>query len=194
MNSLVQDRTRIAELNAEREVIRDAPLSRAETTSAITAWCAEQAGELETRIRYRVNQVAHGDDLQGLFVVQPMTPGGKIDMVSLVAALFGPQTMADALCGRLDPDTGMSRSEKLQRLQSIDEELDALERREEAAVVRSELEGRPIARRADARPEIVLALADEDPHVAVEADVDQTEAPRKSTLRRSSVYVTGRPE
>ena len=81
MNSLVQDRTRIAELNAEREVIRDAPLSRAETTSAITAWCAEQAGELETRIRYRVNQVAHGDDLQGLFVVQPMTPGGKIDMV-----------------------------------------------------------------------------------------------------------------
>jgi hypothetical protein len=82
------------------------------------------------------------------------------DIGALVVSLVGGEKVRATWLETIDEiPEGLSASEKAKRLAVITRELDRLEAEEERLIVQSEQEGEPIARRADARPEIILAPA-----------------------------------
>lgn len=163
--TIEQLRQRIAALTATRVELTNAPCALAESREEIERWCAAQATIGDSRIGRRVAAVRHGGDLNDVLKISAFTAaatagmGAPIDLAPMLASVFGPVAMAEILCRHLPADdNGVTVADRTARIQEIDRELDTLENDEETFVVASELTARPIARRGDARPEIVLAV------------------------------------
>lgn len=146
-------RARIAELQDERATLREAGMNSEERRAYVAAFCRDAAGTGNARIGY----AAAADDLAGALSVRA-NPAGVVDLSQMLAALLGADVLAAALCRQLPSDEAPDAATRGARIVAIDAELDRIERQEEAEIVRSEAAGNPIARRGDARPEIVLEV------------------------------------
>lgn len=147
-------RARIAALIAERHDLRNAAPTAAERHANVRAWCRAQAASAQGGIDYRVGV----GDFSDLLAVR-VTAGSRVELAPMLAAVLGADALADSLCRNLvETSDGPSPAEREARIVEIGRELDELETQEEAQIEASEATGRPIARRGDARPEIVLAV------------------------------------
>lgn len=136
---------------------------------------------------------AISDTAADAFVVRPRDPSGAIDLAPLLSMLLGPHVLAEALNVHLDalPD-GMARAKRRTQIAEIEEALLAAEVAEEQAVRQCEAEGLNVARRASARPEIVLGLAQAPPAAAayVVKSTPHDHRPRRSAGGVPSPYLT----
>ena len=82
----------------------------------------------------------------------------SLDLGPLLLALLGKAVAKKALSAYVDElPEGLAPKARASRLAAIESELHLLETSEEAAIVDAEQHGEVILRRADARPEIILA-------------------------------------
>lgn len=142
MKTLQQLRDRITELFDEREEIGRAWPSVEECQKGI----ADQVELIARNGRARINAAGLRQ--------------GKVDIRSIdagtLAAMLDPERLAAQLAEVAlseFPEAGVSAAERAKRLTAIADELHLLEVDEERLIRASPM---PIARRADARPEIVL--------------------------------------
>lgn len=149
-------RKHIAALTAEKSAIVASGRSRGEVHAGIDAFCRTAAAAGEQRLAHAITS----DDLTQAFVIRDPGPNLFPNVAPLLAALLGADRLCEALCNGLDDivPAGMPAADRAERLAEISAELDKLERDEERLIVASEETAAPIARRADARPEIVLEL------------------------------------
>lgn len=146
-------RARIAALQAEHEALALTGPNAAERADLVASYCQRAGASAHAGLAFAI---ATGD--LGPALMLRANQAGVADAGPLFAAILGADALAAALCKYITPDDGPDAATRAARMVAIDAELDRLEREEEAAVVRSELAGTPIARRADARPEIVLEV------------------------------------
>lgn len=158
-------RKRIAALQAERREILAQKRTRAEVVEIvdhlILRWSKHGAAEITRELQ----RLAAGGPpeflrLKGSAVVAA-APGSapfSLDLAPLLISIVGPEAARAALLANIDliPE-GMGAAERRTRLDEIDVELLAAETDEESLIVDSESTETPTTRRADARPEIVLA-------------------------------------
>ena len=146
----------IAALQAEAAALENSGPSRAERRAAVEGYAHSVAAVGEQRLQYGVES----GDWQSAFSLQA-SHAGAVDVAPLLAALLGHKAFAAAL-GKFADQTadGPAAAERAARVAEISNELDRLETKEEAEIVRSEAAGSPIPRRGNARPEILLALVD----------------------------------
>lgn len=155
-NQIEATKQRRAELDAM-------PQSRSEQHAAVRAWCDRTAADPARLLAARVRSVAHGQPLDGALVVRSIAPGAPIDVAPLLAALLGPETLAQHLVRFLEgAPEGVSAEQRAARHAEINAELFALELAEERLIENSEAEGAPIARRGDADPRAVLWVDADD--------------------------------
>lgn len=154
-NDLGTMRVAIAALQAERTKLQANTRDQGEARAEIAAYVAQAAEPIAARLRYAVTAAGIGTDL---LIARPRADGA-VDLGPVLVALLGPDALAAAL-GRyvdeLPPAT--DRAERTARLAEIAGRLGELENAEEVEVCRLEMQGLTVDRRADARPEIVLAI------------------------------------
>lgn len=152
--SIAQLRPRIAELQSELAALQASGASHAEVCAGIDAFCRGAAARGDQTLGYAVISGTLGEGL----TIRP-GPGGVVDLAPVLASVLGADGLATALQRhvRLMED-GPSVAERAARLAEISAELDRHERDEETLIEASEATATPIARRADARPEIVLGV------------------------------------
>lgn len=161
-------RERITALQAERRTIelqaRTRGAVRAEIERTVTDWQERGAAAL-TR---EVQRAALGATPDLLAVHGAGSAAGgvahvRLDLGPLLVSVLGAAAMRKALFATLEQvPEGLDAAARAARLVEIDAELDRLEAQEEQAIEMSELDGDPIERRGDARPEIVLDMGDRD--------------------------------
>jgi len=151
-------RIEIAALHAERADLANSGPTRTELEAQITTQCHHAATSDEAQ-RMR-NLVANGMAYEAFTLDHRKPPQIAHNLMSVFAAVLGPGRLAAALHEHIAhlPD-GSTAAERTARVVAINAELDRLEADEERLIEASELAGAPIARRADARPEIILAVA-----------------------------------
>lgn len=158
----------IAALHADRTALQAQQRNRAAVGATVAAlvdrWHAAGVDALGREIQ---RAAAGGPpDLMSVHgaVIIPKAPGVSplsLDLGPLLTALLGPKAITRALAGLLDQvPEGLDATARADRLTTIERELDRLEAEEERAIEMSELDGDPIERRPDARPEIILVLPD----------------------------------
>ncbi len=109
------------------------------------------------------DRLASGHNPEGLFVLTARGQPPRVDVGPLMVALIGRdrvEKLAAARTSAVVPD-GPSASERSAAKVRALAELHALEVREEAAIRAAAMQGVVIDRRADARPDVVLALEPE---------------------------------
>lgn len=149
-------RKMIADLQTERGQLEATRRNRAEVEASVDAqvdaWLAQGQAELSRNVA----SLASGRAASALQIAAPATGGvAFVDIGPLLTAIAGPKAVRAAYSAALKALPAGHTSE---RLAAIQHELDRLEADEEAQIVESEKTASPIARRANARPEIVLAL------------------------------------
>lgn len=157
-NSLKSLRAEIAQLQERRDSLKHASPSRDEIKSRLTPHLKAESDAL----RRSAGNALLGDDISPLRL--RVSPAGFVDLVPVLSLLLGVPAVAKALVSCLDgyvDDNAPSASDRLAELADIAERLDGLELAEEAEVCRLELIGQQAPRRANARPEIVLAVVDD---------------------------------
>lgn len=165
MEELNQLRTRIATLQAERDAINGLRRSREQVNGALDAWLSTAEVQGKAALQLAVDRAQAGQSfapchVQGNAAVFEL-PGAapfSLDLGPLLIALMGKAVIQKRLAILIDalPD-GMAPQEKAKRLAEIERELDEIEADEEALIVEIEQAGESVLRRADARPEIILA-------------------------------------
>jgi hypothetical protein len=157
-------RERIATLQAERRSIIANPRCRAEVELQIhelvdhlhARGTETIANELQ---RSAAGGIANPFQVNGTSIVVAGVAPVTLDVGSLLVALIGKDAVRKVLLAPLAKmPLGMAQKDRAARLAEITAELDKLEAEEERLIVDSEMFGEPIARRRDARPEIVLAM------------------------------------
>ena len=161
-----QLRGTIRALQAERDALAGQRRSRddvrALVESLVDRWHAQGCDAIERELQ----RAAAGGapdllTLHGAAVV-PAAPSAApvaLDLAPVLVGLLGAETVLAALLSRLDAvPEGTPPDARRERLAAIAAQLDGLERDEEKLIESSDFEGEPIERRADARPEIVLAV------------------------------------
>lgn len=159
-------REQIAALYAERARLRALPRDHATVEKivkqAVAAWHAEGAAHVEREL----SKVARGS-AHALLVAQGLVAPSTAPVPQPFALNFGPMLVAvlgaDAVERALlrfvaETPAGMPAREREARIAEINAELDRLELDEEQAIVRAEREGEGIARRRDARPDIICRV------------------------------------
>lgn len=188
--TLILVRQRIDELKTEAQTLTAAPRARAEVRADILAWCEMQASEARTA--HVVQNLAFGSSLEGALTVRPNF-GGALDLAPLLAALIGPERLAEALGAHLDGVAdGPTSAGRTSRLAAIDTELFDAERSEEQVIEAAEARGEHVARRGDADPRAVLWL---DDHANADTGAVTAAGPdseRRSRLVRSEYLARGR--
>lgn len=159
---------RIADLRAQRIALLNEASeteaqqrSRNEVATYVRKWAAERAEAGTKRLALHVANLATGQDLRDVLKPrgQTTTIGVAVDLSDLLAGLIGAEGLAGVLLRALpEVPEGLDAKPRQERLARIAADLDKLEREEERLIVKAEAVGTPIWRRADARPEIVLAL------------------------------------
>lgn len=153
---IVGVRAQIDTLRRERRPIQEQRLDRAAVRAAVEGFAAALAANFDRRAAAVVGRVAYGDRPADL--VHEFGLASERGLVSMLAGVVGPQALADAMLRSLDDRVpeGLDAETRAQRLAEIDADLLRFEVEEERIVEESEALGAPIARRADARPEVVL--------------------------------------
>lgn len=158
-------RARIAALSNERHELIAQQRSRVEVGESINRLLSHWQDKGETAIVRELQRAAVGSAPEVLTVkgnaAVSITPGNAplaLDLGPLLVALFG-----DVLRTRIGElleqvPEGVESATRRARTTEIDRELDRVESEEESLIEQSEIDGDPIVRRPDARPEIVLAL------------------------------------
>lgn len=155
-------RARIAVLQAERRTIalqaRTRADVRAEIERTVAHWHQRGAAVLVREVQRAALGAA--PDLLTAHGTGPAAGGianVRLDLGPLLVSVMGAAAVRKALLATLDAvPEGLGAEARAARLAEIDADLDRLEAEEEKLVEMSELDGDPIARRPDARPEIVL--------------------------------------
>lgn len=154
----------VSTLQCERRFLQSQRQSREELRESVRALIGHWRRKGEAAIARELQRAATG------FAPEPLTVKGNaavtiapgnapfsVDVGPLLLALF-PEYVERRLFALMDAvPEGMDSAARRARLAEIDGELDRLESEEEALIEQSEIMGSPIDRRADARPEIVLA-------------------------------------
>lgn len=168
-NPIESVRAKIAACEAEFTSLENQPRSRSDVREAVVECVAGFAAEAQARADRALRQIANGQSSRAAISAVfgrcgPATTGERaVDGVALVGFL-GADTAVSVLLRRLDDvvPEGMSDETRVQRKAELAEERERLERAEEALIVESETSGTPLTRRADCRPEIVLARIGSD--------------------------------
>lgn len=154
-NDLGATRLAIAALQAERQTLQGNTRDQSEARAEIAAYVARVAEPINERIRYATLGGGIGGDLLHVWP----NPNGSIDLGPVLVALLGTDVLTRVLSRHVDElSPASARAERVARLAKIAVELNRLEDLEEATVCELEAQGLRPDRRADARPEIVLAL------------------------------------
>lgn len=158
-------RDRIAESQSERATLAAQKRSRAECVASIDAlldhWQSKGADSLAREAaRLAAGQPAEFLTAKGNAAVAGALGAAPfaLDLSALLVSLMGRDAVRAVLTSAIERiPAGLSASERRARLREIDAELDTIEGEEERLIEESEATAQPIARRSDARPEIVLA-------------------------------------
>lgn len=105
-----------------------------------------------------LRRLVTGGHFSDLFVVK-VSPGGRLDLLPILAALLGPDEIMAVLerhIATLPPS--VPAAERAAMTAEIADELHELEEREEAEICRLEERGERPDRRADADPSVVLRM------------------------------------
>jgi hypothetical protein len=156
-------RGQIRTLQAERTELQQQRWSRGEVAGKVRQmvqqWDADAASKNALHLRW----MARGDHGFKLLTANTVDTGSEGIYATLGPAavhLLGADLVtARLLAGIQHVPEGLDTAERLARIAAIGAELDRLEGDEERAVCAAEADGVDVLRRADARPEIVLALA-----------------------------------
>lgn len=162
-------RDRIAKTKAEIETLQRGIVTRDEAAERLIRWVDDGAAQIDLRsvVASACGGSARIDDdvFTATGRVDHLSGGHATDvpMASLFAWAVG-DMLKDRLLAKLDelaPDFCTTKDAKARKaaLAKKNRELEQLERDEEAAIVKAEMAGHNIARRADCRPEIVLEVA-----------------------------------
>lgn len=159
-------RERITALKIERDTLQAQARSRDEVVAYVDERVAEWTASGEKRAAADLLNLAFGNRhalLKATGSANAEVGSAAIDLGPLMVALVGAKVVRAYLLRGIDSvPVGVGREVKRDRLAAIEQELNRVEREEEAAVEQAERDGAPIQRRPDARPEIVLALPDEE--------------------------------
>ena len=151
---LAATRGRILKLKAELRTLQAPARDQSQARAEIGAMVADLGAPITQRLKYAVE----AGEMSEVFVVRPR-PDGVINLGPLLAALLGPEVLAAALNRFTDAlPPAADNAKRAARLIEVTAELQALEEAEELEICRLEAQGIQADRRADARPEIVLAI------------------------------------
>lgn len=165
MNSLNAHRHKIAALQAERSELLGLCRNRAMVMAAVDAWLAAAEAQGQAALELAVNRAQAGQAFapchiagNAAVIEAPGAAPFSVDLGPLLVALIGAKPLRKHLAALVNElPEGLGPDAKAQRLHEIGAILDELEAAEEALIVELELAGEDVLRRADARPEIVLA-------------------------------------
>lgn len=204
--TLEQLRTKIASRHVELNAIENAGPSREERQQRIASYFQRMEDEGKERLKWAVVSEDFGSAFNATIYQPDGTFGVPTVSIQVLAALLGAKSLTAATCQHLStvPEALDTRA-RAARITETAQELNTLERAEEDEVSRMEAQGVPVARRADARPEIVLAITDPD---AIDADdlsrdllpsnglVPTAQRPNEPRLPRAtrSAYMQRNPE
>jgi len=155
-------RKQIENLRAQREEAAAQTRSRGEVSALIDAMVTGWTAAAAKLLTQDLARSAQGVPIAPLTVRASVpTASGvasiSLDLGPLLTAMVGPERIKDAFSEALAGiPPGLDNAKRLERLSAFDAELDALEIEEEGLIVAS---AGTIERRADARPEIILAGA-----------------------------------
>jgi hypothetical protein len=148
-------RDQIAGVQQELAAVRKAPLRRSSQLEAVRSFLSR----LEQQVRPRVAFDARG---AARVLWNEDIVAGKDDVLGLLAFVLGTDTLSAAFTRELEREgedvAALSPLEREKRLSELSVSLLALERLEEALVLRAASEGIELARRGDASPLAVLGL------------------------------------
>lgn len=162
---ITDTRGRISALQAEREAIVAQTRSRAECVAATDALLDHWQRKGDAALAREAARLAAGQPAEFLTVKGTAAVASGVgvapfalDLSALLVSLLGRAAVRAAILDAIErvPE-GLSASQRHERVRELDAELDELEGAEERLIESSEASNHPIARRADARPEIVLA-------------------------------------
>jgi len=157
-------RKQIATLQAEHLELTNQKRSRKEVAMMLDAMVNQWAATGMQGIARDLMRAANGEPSEPLTLraAAPVAAAPGVAQISLnlgpmLVALVGAESVKTAFISALGTlPEGMDRTPRLARLSAIADELDTLELEEEGLIVAS---AGAIERRADARPEIILAGA-----------------------------------
>lgn len=161
-------RDRIAALQSERATIAQQARTRADVRAEIERTIAQWQERGAATLAREVQRAALGaaPELLTAHGAGPAAGGVahvRLDLGPLLVSVLGAGAMRKALLATLDAvPEGLDAAARAGRLAAIDADLDTTEREEERLICEAELLGDEIERRADARPEILLALTGEE--------------------------------
>ena len=164
---LAKLRTRIADLQQEREQLEHAPITKAEAHDRVDAYVADRAAGWRPNFAALVNT----DDRADTFELIPGRFRGDLrdglaladdrGAVSVALCKFMPTLVTSELLKAVDAHIeehgpGISTEARVHRLAAIATELDEIEVQEEQLIRTAEAQGLELSRRADASPAVVL--------------------------------------
>jgi hypothetical protein len=156
-------RGQIQKLQAERQALEQQPRSRNEVARKVRAMVQEWQSEGARLNRLHLLWLAGGDHGGQLLSAETVDTGSAGIYAALgpamVAMVGAEQVTARLLAGIEHVPKGLDTAERQARIAAIGDELDKLEADEEGLISAAEAEGAEVLRRPDARPEIVLTLA-----------------------------------
>lgn len=164
LEELIELRARIEDAQARRAALAASAGTHADVKARVRRMLDDYEATGQKKIDVALERIAAGKagapmQVHGAGIGAPgQATTLSLDLGGLLVAFLGREAVEQVLTQRiawLSP--GMTASERAGQLQAIDEELLALETAEEALIVELEAAGETVYRRADARPEIVLA-------------------------------------
>lgn len=157
---VARTREHIDTLKAERNAVFNQCRSRAEVALAVDAQIANMAAAGSATIARSLQMFAAGTASSPMMISGVAGADGvaRIDIGPLLVAAVGVERMREVYLAALSSvPVGLSADDRVQRLTEIACEIEIAEVMEESWIAESEDAGHPIARRADARAEVILA-------------------------------------
>lgn len=161
-------RQQITERQDERARLRSLPRDRATVEAVVKKTVAHWDAEGRAHVDRQLSTIAAGN-AHALLVSHGLVAPGTgavpqpfaLNLGPMFVAILGVDAVEAALLRFVDETpAGIPARERDARLAEIAEELDRLERDEETTIARAAREGEYIARRPDARPEIILRVTE----------------------------------
>lgn len=186
MTELKTIRALIAAKKAELHTFGDVNhLSRSEAEAVIDRHVDSLAAQGTARVGHAVALLLGGHGLSNALAVRSVGAPALLDLGAVLAAVLGADPLKAALRSHLaDVPEGLPRAARIARRAEIDAELWTIEAREEALIVAAEASGQSVQRRADARPEIVLAIPPRADAAAPVADAPADATPPAPPRRK----------
>jgi len=194
LNEQIQNiRARIWLLREDRDTVWNQARSRSEVHAYIRDKVADWGAKFEQRARLNLRLLAAGH--VGVDLLGANAYGSDVGLGEALVALRGAEAVEAALTRHLDAEVppGLDRAERSARLFQIEAEIEALEVEEEALIEASEQTDRPVARRRDAKPHVVLGERDPVPQRRSPHYMGLDDAPTKRPPHAAYPSFPGRP-